>query len=385
MAGFNRSPYLLDSAEVGDSVIITGSTPILGLYENDADDPQGRWRFDVSSDVVNLERAGAAGPDFSTVLARFSFHESPARFTFHTGDDGDAMLAFSYNSGGNIAATDKAAGLRVDDGGVAVSADAAITYGNYFGIPSYATSAAGSARTVDLAATVYIAGPPTNILQVTLTEAHAFMVASGSSRFDGAITMSYENSGGTNTLTVANTAAAAGSDARIDLGATGAGGGDAWISFVASTMPANSYSIGSRQGSNNLFIVHSNDINDAQISVQLDPTGGMTVTGDINPEADGTRNLGTQTTAQWANVWADAVQGQDFCYANGWRTLELEKYHGYPVGLAIGNEGFKDGEVTERMEPGLEPVFAVGPEFIEYRGRRLTARMLDRFIAAFGG
>lgn len=113
----------------------------------------------------------------------------------------------------------------------------------------------------------------------------------------------------------------------------------------------------------------------------IDLNADLVVTGDINPEADGTRDLGTQTTAQWANVWADLVNGADYSYLNGWRTLEAEKYEGYPVGFAIGNTGFTNGEVTERMPQGHRPVFAVTDEFIEYKGRRIAVAMLDRLIA----
>ena len=35
--------------------------------------------------------------------------------------------------------------------------------------------------------------------------------------------------------------------------------------------------------------------------------GDLSVAGDINPEADGTRSLGTQTTAQWKDVWTDKI------------------------------------------------------------------------------
>jgi len=37
--------------------------------------------------------------------------------------------------------------------------------------------------------------------------------------------------------------------------------------------------------------------------------GNWAVTGNITPEADGTRDLGTQTTYQWANIWTDLING----------------------------------------------------------------------------
>lgn len=106
--------------------------------------------------------------------------------------------------------------------------------------------------------------------------------------------------------------------------------------------------------------------------------GNVVITGDFNPEADGTRDLGTQTTAQWANVWSDLINGADYSYLNKWRTLELEKYKGYPVGWAIGNKHFKDGEITKTVKG--KPVFAIADDFIEFKGRRITEKMLDKLL-----
>jgi len=112
---------------------------------------------------------------------------------------------------------------------------------------------------------------------------------------------------------------------------------------------------------------------------------GLVVTGNINPEADGTRDLGTQTTAQWANVWADSINGADFAMANKWRMVESELYPDYPRGWAIGhNPQWRDGVAlfaNRHMIGEGKPVFAVTDEFLEYRGRRITPEMLDRIIA----
>lgn len=115
-------------------------------------------------------------------------------------------------------------------------------------------------------------------------------------------------------------------------------------------------------------------------AVALGLTATVTVTGNVIPEADGTRDLGVQTTAQWANLWADLVNGSDYAYLNGWRSLESEKYDGYPAGFAIGHTGFEVGTVTDRMDAREKPVFAVTDEWIEYKGRRITAEMLDRVL-----
>jgi hypothetical protein len=105
------------------------------------------------------------------------------------------------------------------------------------------------------------------------------------------------------------------------------------------------------------------------------------VDADLNPSGDGTLDLGIQTTAQWANVWADLVNGADYSLLNKWRILESDKYEGYPDGFAIGNEGFKDGVVTEKMPKGLKPVFAVTEEFIEYDGCRITPAQFKKLTA----
>lgn len=114
-------------------------------------------------------------------------------------------------------------------------------------------------------------------------------------------------------------------------------------------------------------------------------TGLSQFAGDIVPEADGTRDLGIQTTAQWANLWADLVNGADIMIANKWRMLESEFYAGYPKGWAVGHDSaWADGKSLWRnpdmVVPGQHPVFAVTDEFIEYKGRRLTPAILDKLL-----
>lgn len=119
--------------------------------------------------------------------------------------------------------------------------------------------------------------------------------------------------------------------------------------------------------------------------------GNLTVTGDINPEADGTRDLGTQTTAQWANVWSDLINGAEIGLENEWRLMESDLFEGYPKGFAVGHsEKWVRGKSIwhgdrEKYMSGVKPVFAVTDEFIEYRGRRITPEMLDRLLAIAGG
>ena len=126
------------------------------------------------------------------------------------------------------------------------------------------------------------------------------------------------------------------------------------------------------------------DGTDMQINPQEVGSGNVIVTGDINPEADGTRDLGTQTTAQWANVWSDLINGADISLLNSWRILESEKYKDYPVGIAIGNSHFETGVVTETMPDDAKPVFAVTENFIEWNGKRISNKMFDKLLTLVG-
>jgi len=116
--------------------------------------------------------------------------------------------------------------------------------------------------------------------------------------------------------------------------------------------------------------------------MKLGSSGNITVTANVNPEADGTRDLGTETTAQWANVWADAVNGADYTYYNNFRTMELEKFAGYPSGIAITSPSINPdlGSINEKMDG--KPLFAVCEEFLEYKGVRITAEQLKQLVEA---
>ena len=104
---------------------------------------------------------------------------------------------------------------------------------------------------------------------------------------------------------------------------------------------------------------------------------GFVASGDINPNADGTIDLGTQTTAQWANVWSDLINGAEFTMMNKWRIMESDLYDDYPEGFAVGHSLlWKDGvsiwhsENRSQYMAGLKPVFAVTDEFLEFKGHR---------------
>jgi hypothetical protein len=118
---------------------------------------------------------------------------------------------------------------------------------------------------------------------------------------------------------------------------------------------------------------------------------GSVFGGDVNPDGDGTRDLGTQTTAQWANVWSDLINGAEISLENRWRIMESELYDGYSEGFAVGHSELwetgksiyhaaSDSEKRAYLK-GQRPTFAVTEDWIEYKGRRLTAEMLDRLLA----
>ena len=119
-------------------------------------------------------------------------------------------------------------------------------------------------------------------------------------------------------------------------------------------------------------------------ALHIDESQNVTVSGDINPEADGTRDLGTQTTAQWANVWSDLINGADISIANKWRMLESELYGGYPVGWAVGHgDAWEDGVSLYKNPETMgeaQPTFVVTDDFLEYKGRRFTPEMMDALI-----
>ncbi len=106
-------------------------------------------------------------------------------------------------------------------------------------------------------------------------------------------------------------------------------------------------------------------------NITLNPSGNVSSTATIGPSVDSSFDLGIQTNGQWANLWADLVNGADYAYENGWRTLEAEKYIGYPKGIAFANTCFTVGKIRPTMPRGCRPVFVVTEEFIEFGGRRL--------------
>jgi len=116
--------------------------------------------------------------------------------------------------------------------------------------------------------------------------------------------------------------------------------------------------------------------------------GVATFTGNVNPNADGTLNLGTQTTAQWANLWSDLVNGAEISMENGWRMLESELYEGYPEGWAVGHSlkwktGVSIWHAADKFKytAGEVPVFAVTDEFLEHMGFRWSPSDYEKRIA----
>ena len=124
--------------------------------------------------------------------------------------------------------------------------------------------------------------------------------------------------------------------------------------------------------------------NSGTLALVVGSDQNLTVYGDINPDTDSSKDLGTQTSGQWANLWADLVNGADISLSNGWRMLESEKYEGHAPGFAIGNTHFKPGVVTEKMPADAEPVFAITEDYIEYKGRRVTFNLLYKLMELAG-
>ena len=123
---------------------------------------------------------------------------------------------------------------------------------------------------------------------------------------------------------------------------------------------------------NDLILATTNDI-------WLSAGGDVYADADILPAVSGAYDLG-KTDNKWKNLWANLVNGADIGLDNGWRLLEAEKYEGYPVGLAVGYEGFTPGEVTKVMGDN-KPLFVVTDDFIEYKGVRVTAEQLEKLLA----
>jgi hypothetical protein len=143
-------------------------------------------------------------------------------------------------------------------------------------------------------------------------------------------------------------------------------------------------------------------------------SGVMTVGGNIVPASDSSHDLGTQTSAQWANVWSDLVNGADYGYDNGWRSLEADTYDGYGTGIAFDfGSHFTSGKAlsvnkvktgTKQVEEtnlagdtitktvdvyarqrvtnvSARPKFAVTEDFIEYMGVRVTPQKFAQVFA----
>jgi hypothetical protein len=124
--------------------------------------------------------------------------------------------------------------------------------------------------------------------------------------------------------------------------------------------------------------------------------------------ADGTNDIG-KTAARAANVWSDLINGADYGFDNNWRALESDTYEGYGPGIAFdfgdhftpgkalavkrtntgrkvkdeeGNDTDIDETTRERVTNiAKKPNFAVTEDFIEFKGRRITAEQLDKLLA----
>ena len=147
--------------------------------------------------------------------------------------------------------------------------------------------------------------------------------------------------------------------------------------------------VGSETGTADKFIIHGHHtmyVSGGQ-SINLsvsggetfysDPTSGAWVSdSDILPLTSGL-DLG-KNGKRWENVWGKLINGGDIGLENNWRLLESEKYEGYPVGFAIGNQGFVEGRIAETAIG--KPIFAVTEDFIEYKGVRITKEKLEKLL-----
>ena len=134
---------------------------------------------------------------------------------------------------------------------------------------------------------------------------------------------------------------------------------------------------------NDLVIASTNNIwlsggNVGEVLRSDSVSGAWIFNSDILPETAGLDIGKNESANRWANVWADLVNGADLGLNNGWRLLESEKYDGYPVGFAIGNQGFIEGEISERAEG--KPIFVVTEDFIEYKGIKITKEKLEKLL-----
>lgn len=135
--------------------------------------------------------------------------------------------------------------------------------------------------------------------------------------------------------------------------------------------------------------VFTTSVDSGASDLTLNPNATVILAGDMDPDGDGTRDLGTQTTAQYANVWADLVNGADIAMANDWRMVESELIPGYGKGWALGfSTHWKDGKslwaardddpelFDQMMADGYEFPLIVQAETVELLGVELTREEL---------
>lgn len=129
------------------------------------------------------------------------------------------------------------------------------------------------------------------------------------------------------------------------------------------------------------------------IRLIIEATGDVVAYEDIEPDTDGTGNLGT-IARTWADVNSLMINGADICLQNKWRLIEAEDY-GYPGGICIdtGVEwrtpgilgGDEVGEGDRVFPEGSKPVFAITREFIEFNGVRITSEQWAKLAELLGG
>jgi hypothetical protein len=102
----------------------------------------------------------------------------------------------------------------------------------------------------------------------------------------------------------------------------------------------------------------------------------------IRPMSDNACTLGTAAN-RWSDLRSVLINGADYGFENGWKMVESEVFPGYSSGIALAGKHWDKGVSLweDRKAVGNQkPVFAVTEDWIEYKGRRIDEKTLDRIL-----